>query len=261
MMMTRHNINYEITDREMKDYIYCPVYYDFKYNNKSLKIDKPPTTNELLAKIVHTFCIGLMDGEVMDENTLKRKWSSLCRNNSDVMTSEKIAEGFSAIMKFYRWAEDNRINVIDAVSRYKIKFFVNDNSIDLTGSIGVILLNDYKQFEELVVDFSKAKPDQSDLDKNLDISMSHVGFYYSMPKSERISLIGTRIYHVKTNTEYYTTRDPQSEAKKVAKIAYNIAKGIRNNIYYPTQSPFCKKWCPVNNFCAMWGTAAVEDDN
>lgn len=260
-MVTEHNINYAITDREIKDYMYCPAYFDFKYNNKALKIDKAPSMNELLTKVAYTFCIALMDGDIMDETALKRKWGTLCRNNGDVMTSEKIAEGFSLLMKFYRWAEDNRINVVDAVSRYKIKFFVNDNSIDLTGSIGIILLTDFKQFEELVIDFGKSKPEQSDLDKNLDISMSHVGFYYSLPKDQRISLIGTRVYHVKSNTEHYTTRDPQSEAKKVAKIAYNIARGVRNNIYYPTPSPFCKRWCPVNNFCAMWGTTAIEEDD
>lgn len=250
--------NFTITDKELRDYMFCPAYYDFKYNNKNLaNIERKKTENEMLNKVVLSFCASIMDGELLSPKAIKRKWNLVCKNNQD-MTNEKIAEGFSKLMSFYRWAEDQEINVIDALSRYRVKFFINKNSVDLTGDIGIIAMTKDKKFEELVVDFSNRRPNQVTLDRSLKFSLSHVGFYYSLPEEDRIELIGTRIFHVKSGEEFYTVRDPRVEAKKIARLSYNVARAINDKIFYPAESPMCSTYCPADTFCAMWGTPSLE---
>lgn len=250
--------NFIITDKELQDYMFCPAYYDFKYNNKKLAgLERKKTQNEMLNKIVLSFCAALMDGELLSTQAIKRKWNLVCKSNPD-MTNDKIAEGFSKLMKFYNWAADQEINVVDALSRYRVKFFVNKNSIDLSGNIGIIAMTKDKHFEELVVDFSARRPDQVILDRSLSFSMSHVGFYYSLPEGDRTELIGTRIFHVKSGEEFYTVRDPKVEAKKLARISYNVARAIKEEIFYPAESPMCSTYCPANTFCAAWGTPSLE---
>ena len=63
---------------------------------------------------------------------------------------------------------------------------------------------------------------------------------------------------VKSGEEFYTVRDPRVEAKKIARLSYNVARAINDKIFYPAESPMCSTYCPADTFCAMWGTPSLE---
>ena len=249
-------MNYKITDKQLLDYIMCPIYYNLRYTNK-FKIQQPESYNTLINQVVNSFLSKLLDGEIMNTYDIKRKWDMISKKNPDIITPDKNLKGISALLSFYRWAQTYELIPVDIAMPYNIvlkddNININSNppdSIELSGHINSLILTKNNQnIEELIVDFSSRAPDQTKLDMDLKISLNHIAFYLTYKKQ----LIGTRIYHVKTNKVYYTVRDPLSESNKIKKIALNIAKSIDNNLWYPHQSPLCPM-CKAKDFCRMWG--------
>ena len=245
-------MNYEITDIQIEDFIKCPIYYNFRHNNKNFSINKKSSYKDLVLKVAYAFCTHLIDGEILSEEQIKKKWNFICKQHRDELSDKQVIEGFSLLMMFYKWAAQTRLTVIDTKMAFCTVFHLAGDSLEIRGEIGIITANKNQQMEELIINFSNNAPDQTILDKSLRITMDHVAFYSTYKQQ----LIGTKVIHVKTGKEYYTIRDPESESKRLAKIGYNIAKAIKSNIWYPHESALCSKTCEVKDFCRMWGTEA-----
>lgn len=247
-------MSYSITEAQMFDYMKCPVYYRIKYGDNKISVTNKKTVNSLLGQVVSSFCLQLMDEKLMTPNELKRNWDILCKYNQDTVDTKANMKGASMLLTFYRWAEARELRVVDCFSEYAMTFGIGSkNNIHIRGDIGIIVCNKNGEFEKLIVDFSQAQPDQTKLDSDLKTSIDSVAFYSIYHKE----LVGTTLYHVKTNKEYYTIRDPRTEAKRVAHIAYNIAKAINTNVWYPAESALCSNTCNVKDFCRMWGISIM----
>lgn len=238
---------YSITEQQLHDYMSCPIYYNLRYNNRHA-INKAVTMNSLLNQIVSGFCLKLMDREIMSLYDIKRKWDMLCSAHPDVIDSRKCVEGMMLLTKFYNWAAEQQLMVADVGGSYAVQFKVDSEIAELTGTMGIIGVTKTGAAEELIVNFSSKTPDQAQLDLSLKTSLTHIAADHAY----KTTLVGTKVFHVKTGKVFYTTRDSSSEWKRIGIIVTNISKAIKNGIWYPHESPLCVS-CRVKDFCRMWG--------
>lgn len=205
----------------------------------------------LLNQVVRAFCMELMNGRVMRPDIMKRKWDMLCNRYQDKMTTEKIREGIGLLYTFYEYAAAHEIQVADIGSPYS--FLIpepkeNDVRYEYRGTTGIILFRKGEQVEHFLLDYSHKFPEQADLDQNLKITLDHIGFQ----KIFHRNLVCTHVHHLRKNREYHTMRDLKLELPRVKEIIRNVARSIRQNIWYPHETPFCTS-CQTRELCSVFG--------
>lgn len=238
----------QLTEKQLFDYIRCPVFYSLKYGDFSLNMDDPPSMSNLLNQVISGFCAKLMDGEVMRLDILKRKWDMLCRRHPE-LTTEQVREGMGQIHRFYQYAERTEMRVADIGSEYIIKVDDGEDRIEYHGNLGIITINSKNQPESIRFNFSTRLPDQADLDLAFKTTLEHVGFHRLYGQD----LLGTRVHHLRRDRDFYTVRDYRTSLNKAQTIIRNVARSIRQNIWYPHEGPMCPK-CDARNFCMVFGT-------
>lgn len=240
---------YNMTLQQLMDYMSCPVYYSFKYAKNQMYIDQTPTFSKLLNRVISGFCIQLMGGKVMRLDIMKRKWDMLCKQNLEVINSSKAREGMARLYKFYLWAQKEELRIADVGSEYIIKFNTDSgNQIHLHGSLGIIAVNSNDTPESLIFSYQNAFPDEASFDTRMDITFDHLGFKSVYHQR----LFGTKIHHLRSGHDFFTTRDNEDEYPRLQKIVNNVHKAIKYKIWYPHESPMCQK-CKVKNFCRNFG--------
>lgn len=243
---------YTLTEEQLMDYLYCPVFYGLRFNSK-LKVERAVTMPKLVQRVINAFCSKLRDGEVMRMDIVKRKWDMLCKEYPEVMTQENIREGYGHLNRFYRWAAREELRVATLGDVYTIRQKLdNGDYLDYKGSLNVIMANKYNKPENLKFWFATRLPDQADLDLALKTTLDHVGFYqlYGQP------LIGTRVHHLRKDKDFYTVRDVETAKERVLAVTRNVFKSIQQDIWYPHEGPMCQK-CQVRDFCLMYGSNLV----
>lgn len=244
---------YEMTQQQLQDYMSCPIYYSFKYAKSTLYIDQAPTFSKLLNRIISGFCLQLMDGKVMRLDFIKRKWDMLCKQNVEVVPPNKIREGMARLYKFFLWAQKEELRIADVGSEYIIKFDIGgNNQIHLHGSLGIIAVTKNDLPQSLRFSYQNALPDEAALDSRMDITLDHIGFRSIYHQR----LAGTKIHHIRSGRDYFTTRDIEDEYPRIKEIVTNVNKAIRFKLWYPHESPFCQK-CKVKNFCQNFGKKSI----
>ncbi len=238
----------QLTEKQLVDYIRCPVFYSLKYGDFSLNMDDPPSMSNLLNQVISGFCAKLMDGEVMRPDILKRKWDMLCRKHPE-LTDEQIRDGMGQIYRFYQYAERTEMRVADIGSEYIIKVDDGEDRVEFHGNLGIIIANSKDQPESIRFNFSTRLPDQADLDLAFRTTLEHVGFHRLYGQD----LLGTRVHHLRRDRDFYTVRDYKTSLNKAQTIIRNIARSIRQNIWYPHEGPMCPT-CEGRNFCMIFGT-------
>lgn len=244
---------YQLTEDQLMDYMYCPVYYGIRYNSK-LRAERAVTMPKLVQRVINAFCMKLMNGEVMRPDIMKRKWDMLCKEHEAVMTLEKIREGMGHLFRFYKWAERTELRVAAMSEPYTIRQKLEGKDyLEYHGSLGIIAVNQYDKPENLKFWFATRLPDQADLDLSIKTTLDHVGFesIYKQP------LTGTRMHHLRKDKDFYTTRDSASAKERVLAVTKNVFRAIRNDIWYPHESPMCQT-CQVRDFCLMYGNNTFE---
>ena len=240
---------YKITEIQLKDYIRCPIFYRIKYDNNRISVDDPLSMNKLLNQIATGFCVSLMDGIVISPDKLKRKWDMLINRYPDYINSVRARDGLGKLYQFYRWAEVNQLRIADIGSEYIIPIDdENGNRIEYHGSLGIISANINNDPENLIIDFSNRYPDQADLDLQLKTTLDHIGFQLLY----KCKLAGTRVHNVKGDRDFFTTRDNAMLLGKVKTIIKNVVTALKQNIWYPNESPLCQS-CTVRDFCLGYG--------
>lgn len=242
---------YTLTEDQLFDYLFCPVYYGIRFNSK-IKVERAVTMPKLVQRVINAFCMKLMNGEVMRMDIMKRKWDMLCKENPIVMTPEKIREGYSHLNRFYLWAAKNELRIATMGDPYVIRQKIGADYLEYHGSLGLVMVNQHNQPENLKFWFATRLPDQADLDLALKTTLDHVGFQslYKTP------LLGTRVHHLRKDKEFYTVREPKIAEERVLSVTRNVFKAIKNNIWYPHETLMCQT-CQVRDFCLMYGTELI----
>ena len=237
--------NIKLTEDMIWSYANCPVQYDLIYNRKII----PPETITLryyLMKVINYFFLNLMNGEVTEPSKLKDKWDLIWKENVDYIDSNKGIDGLSKIMLLYKWAEKEKLRILDMSIPYKINFIGKNNSIiELTGEIPVISINNSDVCELLYIDTGNALKEQLRLDMDLKFTLYSYVYYKQTGKQ-----IGIKLHNLKQDKDLFSYRG-KTDYQRLHKTIVNIAEAISNNIYYPRENIMCKT-CLTAGACRMW---------
>ena len=228
-----------ITEQQLFDYIECPAIYHIKYN---MKIDIPEEIHlsKLLNSVSNFFYLNLLNGKIPTYNQIKKKWDALCEQYK--LDNKKVITGWGYVLKLIEWCENNKICVADVSSNYMISL----GEDQLIGNIETILVTPQKQIELFYTNFSEKALDPILIDMKLKYGLDALGFYTLYNKMPDIQ----KILSVKYNEVLLTNRT-QPDITRVRDTIQNVINCIKNNLFYPRESAFCKT-CPAKQYCKYW---------
>ena len=235
-----------LTERQLLDYIECPVKYDLTHNKHLAKsVPGKVSVPQALEAIARGFFATLMDGDILGVNALKKQWDIYCRNHQEDITDKKIIEGMSKIVKFYLWAERERIIIVEINSTYGFSIkHTRDTIIEYQGKVGAIAMRN-KKYELLVPDFSDKLPNQYRADVRLKHTLDSLAFFRQTGDT-----IGIRIHNVFHDVDVYTYRG-QDDFRRATNVIRNVATCITNDLIYPRENPLCTN-CYLAGLCRGW---------
>ena len=230
-----------IKEEELFNYINCPTFYDLAYN-KHIPLKDNLSMQTLLDTVTHYFYSNLINGKVCTMDELKNKWDSICDKNKYYIDSKKNLEGINYIINFARFIVDYKPNIIDFEKYYEVDI----DGIILNGNISVINMLPNRKIELLIHRFSNKAPNQIELDKKLKYTIDS----YVLKKLYNCEVAAIKVIHHKNNSEYITTRNNNDYDRLEISIK-NIAKCIKDNLYYPRENVFCNT-CYYKEYCKYW---------
>lgn len=241
------------TYENLKDYLTCPIYYSLKRN---VQMPERPTLKKMTERAAKHFYKNLLNGHVLSEYSLKKHWDRLCTGNIEIMDPKKCIQGLDAVLKVYRWAERQELRICDIGTSYTLLFQEKDTVIELKGKMEAISFLPNKRFEILITDFGNSLPEQAALDMSIQITASWFGFEKLYPDYK---ISGARIYNVKHDREFFTTRNKYDLAR-LKKVVLNFHKNVMNDTWLPRESPLCVKTCDAIDMCRYYGVELTHDN-
>lgn len=235
----------QLTERQLMDYMRCPVYYQGAYEHGLVPIEQP-SMSTLLGKVAHAFCLQLSAQVVPSKHEVEKMWDRVCRQNQEYITEKRVVEGISALMQMYRWMEDKQIMIGSADIPYNIVFNTK-HPVELLGKIGTVAVTEDRKMELLVIDFGKRAPDRAVMDMKLKYTMDAFAMKKLMKKD-----IGIHVHHVRTAQDFFTFR-ANDDFKRLESTVCTIAHCIEKDIYFPRENAFCSS-CDMKDFCRAWNS-------
>ncbi|OGZ30070.1 MAG: hypothetical protein A2931_03770 [Candidatus Niyogibacteria bacterium RIFCSPLOWO2_01_FULL_45_48] len=172
--------------------------------------------------------------------------------------SEKIfnRHGASILEKFYKKNQPWNFNVLDLESRFETS--IKDKSTGETHTLSGIIDRVDKPDDETyeIVDYKTGRrlPSQETLDKNLQLSIYHLGLLNRWPdiKNKNIRLTLYYLSHGESLSTKRTETDLEATKNSVLGVIHEIkAKIASNNDFQPTPGPLCD-WCGYKPICPVW---------
>ena len=238
---------FEISEKHIFEYMRCPLYYDL-VNNKHIEVEKRFSVATHLGRVGNSFLINLMNGKVLTQTELKKKWDAICEKEKDHITPSRCMEGVSQLMKLYLWAENQELRIADVKTPYAVSIksiFMPNTAIKVHGEMEAISIGKNGSVELLVLDFNNRSLDQSVLDMKIKYTLDSIAFKKLYGKD-----VGIHVHHVKDNKDYFAYRIKDDEERLIATIN-SIAYSISKKLYYPRENILCSS-CELKNFCKGW---------
>lgn len=242
MLQAILNINettIKLTDRQLLDYIKCPNLFYIKYLTK---IPVPPAKSfsYLVSEVINAYYGRLLEGKLPTMERLKKIWDKLCEDNPKVINEKKVVEGWGLIKSFDRYCYNNKIIIADTATPYSLEL---GPLITVTGTISTLRVNN-GVVELFIVDCGAKQPDQMLLDMSLKYTLQ---LYALNQLTDKAKISCIRVLHLKSGNEYTSYRN-KKDFDRLERIVNNVAKAIRNDIYYPREDFTCLQ-CNFKNYC------------
>ncbi len=165
-------------------------------------------------------------------------------------------DGISILKNFYRLNQPWNFNVLDLESRFEV--LIPDSQAKeehiLAGIIDRIDKTADSSFEIIDYKTSRRLPSQENLNKDLQMSIYHLGISRRWPHLEPNN-IKLSLYFLKHGEKITTSRSLEDLEKTktfVVGLINEIKKRIENNFDFPPfPSPLCG-WCGYKPMCPMW---------
>lgn len=230
-----------LNEQDFYQYMLCPTKYHIDKNTK-LTIGEEPSMQKLLMQVANYFFLQLVNGKIPTIKQLQNKWDSICEANEEYIDSKKNINGWGLILKFIKWAQEERIVIGDVNAPFSI--IVNGHQFN--GIIPAILVKPNKEVAILDLSFSEKMPDKLDIDSKLKYSIYMEGFkslYGQYPNY-------TLVHSVKHNQTLLTMRSKEDYVRMQSTIK-NICKGIEHQVFYPRETVMCRT-CSAKEYCKFW---------
>lgn len=239
-----------LKEKELFEYIKCPLRYQFIKNNLDLGTDR--TFKKLAYSAINHYYAAKTNGMKADSNTIKRKWDSLCANNSDILNPKKTLDGWGMLYRTYEYIENNNINFMDINVPYKIE--IPGTKIELIGQLDPIIDNG-DHIEIFITCFDKVMPDRVDIDTRL----KHTIDAYAIKKMFNKDVVIN--YYVPAQGKCIQTLRSNNDFQRLESIIENVGKAISCNIIYPRETFLCSS-CLARDLCKSWvGDYKGGEDN
>ena len=248
--------------QEILDYKDCPQKFKFKH------IDFLPEKKELsdhfrdiIRQTISYYYFCMIDKKEKSLNNLFSKWEQLwfCddieKNFKEEDVREKSNMAVHLLKNFHRYATKEKATPIAVDFKYDA-MFEGDTNLHIIGSIPLIkILNDKTRDRQTVLEFFSYSPTMPDdfLSKiDLNFTVSSYAFRKSFDARESNIIL----CNIGKKQEYALQRSG-SDFVRAKKVLYNIATGIENRIFYPSDNRLSCSKCRFKIFCM--NEKAMED--
>jgi len=243
----------KLTIQQIKDYIKCPSFYNFKHIEK---INESPLLSSALSEKMHTviyhFFFKVMDGKVPELEYLRSKWEHLWFGKKinpikyvTTPRNETWEIGMKSVVLLDNFYNSTYLNPgFPLVVNQGFSVQIGDHLV--TGKFEVvreIMDGPRRIIEILAYNTSSQAPIQWLVDNDIYISVLSYAFREKFQSKEQRETV----YHLKTNKTFFTYRT-EDQLKKLASIVNNVAEGIKKQIFYPRHLYMCNS-CSYKDTC------------
>ena len=250
--------------QEVLDYKNCPQQYKFKH------VDFLPERRELkdhfkeiLRQTISYYYFCMIDKKEKSLDNLFSKWEQLwfCPEIESKFREEDVRErsnfAVNLLRNFYKYASKENILPIAVDFKYDA-MFEGETHLHVTGTIPLIkVLNDRsrERITDLVFfSYSPSMPD--DFLTAIDLNTTVASYAFRKNFETRESNI--ILCNIGKKQELALQRNG-SDFLRAQKVLYNIAAGIENRIFYPSDNKVSCNSCRYKLFCMS--EKAMEDRN
>ena len=240
----------------------CPLKYKYQEIDK---IRTPKSREAIFGTTLHSALRFMFSRDplypTLDEvvNFYNEEWMKLREKVSlpDESTEKIFREhGAKILTRFYKQNQPWNFNVLDLESRFELP--IKDDSTGETHTLSGIIDRIDKPDDETyeIVDYKTGKrlPTQETLDRNLQLSIYHLGLLKRWPHIEgkKIKLTLNYLPHA----EQISTERGADDLAKTQNAVLGVIREIESKInakndFQPTPSPLCD-WCGYKPICPVW---------
>ena len=234
----------QISERDLLNYIKCPLYYQIETTGQNLKRD---TYNSLIHDVANEYInrVGAIPllGEFNHEKYLKKKWDNVCLTNQHLITPKQTIQGWGCLYRLIELLTNPYITVLDTEMTYKIEPIGSKHS--LQGHLDpIIKQGDF--YTTLVISFSDKLPESYVMDMNLKHTIDSYALNQLIPGIQHV----TTYYSLKSGQEKDTLRF-DSHHKRLESILNTVGDCIEQQLIYPRNSYSCST-CNLRGLCDRW---------
>ncbi|MEK7566979.1 MAG: PD-(D/E)XK nuclease family protein [Patescibacteria group bacterium] len=240
----------------------CPLKYKYQEIDK---IRVPKSREAVFGTALHHALKFMFSRDplypTLDEviNFYGDEWQRL--RDKTVWSDERVEKlfnehGIKILTKFYKQNQPWNFNVLDLESRFELPLEdkKNNETHTLAGIIDRIDKPDDETYE--IVDYKTGKrlPSQETLDKNLQLSIYHLGLLNRWPNisGKKVRLTLHYLAHGEKISTERSLEDLARTKEKILEVIREIGKRRETqNDFSPTPSPLCD-WCGYKPICPVW---------
>lgn len=247
---------------EIVDYKDCSQMYKFRHvdmlpERKTVK----DHFRECLRQTISFYYYCMIDKKERSLDNLFSRWESVwfAKDADENFTEDEIREGSNRavelIRNFYEYNKKEKVFPVAVDFKYET-IFGGDQNLHVTGMIDLIkVVNDKSRKRETdIVFFTQSRTTPDDFFTNVDIryTMASHAFRESF-KTRESNVIACNIG--KKKSAYI--KKSGGDFDRARKIIYNIANGMENRIFFPSENPLTCSRCKYKVFCM--NEKAMED--
>lgn len=230
----------EIKEKELFEYIYCPLRYQLLSNGNTFNEKK--SFKKLCYEAINSYYNSKTNGLKADSNTLKRKWDSIASNNTEVLSPKKVLDGWGLLYRAYEYVNLHGIEFTAVNHSYSIE--IPETGVCLTGVLDPFIIRD-SYVEIFITCFEKQMPERIDINTKL----KHTIDAYVIKKLYNKDVVIN--YYVPAQGKTIQSLRSTNDFNKLESIIKNVGKAINNNIIYPRETFMCSS-CVAREICRAW---------
>lgn len=243
----------DITLRQIKDYLHCPMIFKFKYR-MGIEIEDDGDHNlvDALKNTIFYFYHSLMGEKLLTQYQIVQKFGNLLYsglNSYDILTSQKMdltmssvnVTGIKAVKAFYE--RERRRNPCPICVGTEVKVPVGSNilamELDLVREVKI----NKEKFIDVVSLSGVRKMDAFTAAHDIDTTAQCYAFRKLFPKEENRLILNT----VRNGKEYAVKRK-EPELKRLEAVVTGVCASVERGDFYPVHDDRCEK-CQYKEVC------------
>ena len=233
-----------LSEKDLLNYIKCPLYYKLEANGHNLRRDTYNTyLHEVADKYIRRVGSTKLLGNFNHENYVKKHWDKVCIENQHIITPKQCIQGWGYLYRLIEFINIPGIEVLDPDMTYKIE--PEGCRHGVTGTLApIIKQGDF--YTTLVMSFSDKLPESYVIDMDLKHTIDAYALNQFIPDIQHCIT-----YHSFKNGEEKDTMRFHKHFQRLEYILEVIGNCIEQDLIYPRNSYSCST-CTLRGLCDQW---------